>query len=193
MDLKLFFSTFALIFVAELPDKTALATVLMATRGSPWPIFVGVAMAFIVQTIVAVLFGSLIGKLPGIWVHLLAGLLFIVFAVIAWKHSLEDEEDENSEDSKPAPQGFLKKSWAAFMVIFIAEWGDLTQLATASLSARFNSPFTLFCSAVLALWSVTAIAIWIGHKAKAFINPHVLGKIAAVLFFAVGVVILYRR
>jgi putative Ca2+/H+ antiporter (TMEM165/GDT1 family) len=184
MDWQLFCSIFALIFVAELPDKTALATVLLATKGSPFAVFVGVAGAFIVQSLVAVLFGSVIGLLPAPWVHLAAGLLFFVFAYQAWRRK---EETEAGESMSVKTHTFAKVAWSAFIVIFIAEWGDLTQLATASMAAKYaGQPYTVFFAATLALWSVTAVAITVGNKAKNLVSMRVLNGVAAGLFTAVG-------
>src|SRR5579885_1881983 len=167
MNWRLFFSSFSLIFLAELPDKTAFATLLMATRGSPLALFTGVALAFVVQTIIAVSFGSVLGALAGRWVHLGAGLLFLAFAVLALLRKVEAE----LETGISARQSFGKVAWRSFLVIFVAEWGDLTQLASASLAARFGSPLTIFCASTLALWSVTAIAIGVGHNLRRALQP----------------------
>jgi putative Ca2+/H+ antiporter (TMEM165/GDT1 family) len=188
MNWPLFFSTFSLIFIAELPDKTAFATLLMATRGRPLAIFLGVASAFVIQSIVAVSFGSLIGMLPERWVHLGAGLMFIGFAYHTWFH--HDEEEAKTEEETPTISGrtkFFKSAWKAFLVIFIAEWGDLTQLATASIAAHYHEALlTILLAATLALWSVTAIAIFVGHKVKHVIHATVLKKISTVVFVLVG-------
>lgn len=77
-------------------------------------------------------------------------------------------------------------------MIFIAEWGDLTLLATATLQAQHRRPLTIFLSATLALWSVTALAIVIGNRAKAVVRPVVLNRIAAIAFCAVGLALLFR-
>ena len=76
------------------------------------------------------------------------------------------------------------------MVIFIAEWGDLTQLASATLVAKTHQAFTVFIASTLALWSTTALAILIGHHAKKLINPRLLQIIAAVAFALVGILLL---
>ena len=76
------------------------------------------------------------------------------------------------------------------MVIFIAEWGDLTQLASATLVAKTHQPLTIFLSATLALWSTSAVAIAIGHHAKKFIQPRLLQNIAAMAFAIVGILLL---
>src|ERR1700733_2260561 len=164
-DLPLFLSTFALIFVAELPDKTAIAALVLATRNNPWAVFIGSALAFLIQSMVAVLFGSLFGLLPPHIIHIASGLLFLVFAVMMGMRRQEEKE--------PTPKvlPFGKIVWTSFMVIFIAEWGDLTQLASATLVAKTHQMFTVFAASTLALWTTTAIAILLGHHAKKLINP----------------------
>ena len=84
MNWPLFASVFSVIFIAELPDKTALSTLLMATKGRPTAVFLGVALAFLVQCLVAVGFGRLIALLPEAWVHLASGIVFLFFAGQAW-------------------------------------------------------------------------------------------------------------
>lgn len=188
MNTTLFFTTFGMIFLAELPDKTALATLVLAARNKALPVFVGVAFAFVIQTLVAVLLGRVLNLLPPQLVHSAAGVLFLVFAAMMWLRKPEAEEEEGTA----APTAFWRAAYQSFIVVFIAEWGDLTQLATAALVAREAQPVTIFCAAVLALWSVTAIAILIGHHAKRWLNPAVVQKVAAVVFAIVGVFMLLQ-
>ena len=197
VDWRLFFSTFALIFVAELPDKTAFATLVLATRKDPKAIFIGVAAAFAIQSLVAVSFGSVISLLPRNFVEIGAGLMFLVFAVLAWRREEEVNEGptEGSGDGSPIQhprETFRRAAWSSFMVIFIAEWGDLTQLATATLQAQHRAPLTIFISATLALWTVTALAIGIGSHAKKFIHPVLLTRVSAFAFGGVGLVLLVK-
>ncbi len=193
MNWPLFFSTFSLIFVAELPDKTAFATLLMATRGRPFAIFVGVAAAFCIQSLVAVAFGSVIGLLPERWIHLGAGILFLAFAAHTWFH--HDEEEAETEATTPSISGrmkFFKSAWKAFIVIFIAEWGDLTQLATASIAAHYHDSLaTVFLASVLALWAVTALAIFVGHKVRHVIHAKGLKYASAAVFTLVGLYFIF--
>jgi putative Ca2+/H+ antiporter (TMEM165/GDT1 family) len=179
----LFFSVFGLIFVAELPDKTAVTALVLATRHRPWPVLLGTAGALTIQSIVAVVASQLISLLPHRPVHIGAGLLFVVSAVVMW---VQKEESEDVKDSA-ASLGFWRSAWLAFVVVFIAEWGDLTQLATAALAARYRAPFVVFAGSALALWAVAAIAVLAGNKAGKLLNPHLTKRIAAVLFAAIGV------
>lgn len=189
-DPALFVSTFVLIVVAELPDKTAFATLLLATRKNPYALFVGVALAFVVQSVVAVCFGSALAMLPEAAVRIGAGGVFLLFAISMWLR--KDAEDEEEKALKSDAESFWKTVATAFVVIFLAEWGDLTQLATAALEAKYRAPVTILSSAILALWTVTAIAIYIGYKTKKMIDPAKLQKIAAIAFALVGIFFLFK-
>src|SRR6187402_1863664 len=165
---EVFATVFGVIFVAELPDKTAVAALVLATRHKPMPVFLGTALALTVQSIVAILAGKLLSLLPARPVHIGAGLLFIVSAVVMW-HRKGDDDDGGEEQKQPP------SFWGAFAqtfgVVFIAEWGDLTQLGTAALAARYNKPLTVFLGATLALWVVAAIAVFIGNRDGKLLNP----------------------
>lgn len=189
MDWKLFFSTFALIFFAELPDKTAFATFLMATRAKPLYVFTGVALAFVVQTLVAVFLGTLFGAALKHWIPLVAGALFIFYGILSWRKDVAQEikEEEIEVGEKFTAHAYaLKTIWSSFVVVFIAEWGDLTQIASASLIAKYHEPVTVFVSAVLALWSVAALAVIMGNRAGRIINPKILDKILGATMTAIG-------
>ena len=184
---QLFLSVFGVIFVAELPDKTALAALVLATRYRPAPVFVGAALALTVQSLVAVAAGEILALLPARPVHIGAGLLFLVFAVLMWRRK-QEAEPEAARGATSAPT-FLRATATVFSVVFLAEWGDLTQLGTATLAARYAQPVTVFCAATLALWSVTAIAVLIGHRAGKLLHPERVQKIAAVVFAVLGVLL----
>ncbi len=191
MGLNLFISTFALIFVAELPDKTAFAALFLATCHNPFAIFLGAAAAFVVQSFVAVAFGSLLNFLPPQFVHIIAGILFLVFAVMMWRREQPSSEDVDCGQQGKAT-GFSQSVTTAFITIFIAEWGDLTQLATATIAAKYHAPVIIFTSATLALWAVTAIGVIIGSRAKNLINQLLLQRTASIAFAIVGVRLLIK-
>jgi putative Ca2+/H+ antiporter (TMEM165/GDT1 family) len=184
MDWKLFSSTFALIFISELPDKTAFASLLLASRNRPLPVFCGAAGAFVVQSVVAVTFGTLLTFLPEKLIHVAAALLFLALAVFMWRRGPPAGELNVQSDVQ---KQFVPTMVSAFVVIFIAEWGDLTQLATAALAAKYAAPLTIFTSATLALWAVTALSVLIGHTAKRIVQPKLLQQIAAITFALVGI------
>ena len=186
--LQTFLSVFGVIFVAELPDKTAFAALMLATKYRPLPVFLGAALALTAQSVVAVGAGGLISLLPARPVHVGAGILFLVFAVLMWRRKQEEEAQGTGAPTSRAP--FWRATAAVFGVVFVAEWGDLTQLGTATLAARYAQPVTVFCAATLALWCVTALAVVLGNRAGKLFDPVLTKKIAALVMAALGALLM---
>ena len=191
--LTLFLTIFAVVFLVELPDKTALATVVLATRHRPLPVFAGVALAFVIQSVVAVFAGSLIALLPRQPVRIGAGLLFIVMAgLLAW----QTRRQRTAENGEPPPEerrGSERPFLTALSLILLAEWGDLSQLATVAFQARYNQALLVFTSATLALWAVTALAVTIGNRLGALLPLRPVQYVAAGLMAIIGVVLISGR
>ncbi|HXJ22408.1 MAG TPA: TMEM165/GDT1 family protein [Polyangia bacterium] len=181
---KLFLSIFAVIFVAELPDKTMLASLVMASRHRALPVLLGSAAALTIQSLIAVAAGSLLSLLPARVVHIGSGALFLISAIVMWVRHEEDEA-KIRDDAKAVTFG--KTLWLVFGVVFIAEWGDLTQIATAGFAARLRQPVLVFAASTAALWAVAAIAVIVGNRAGHLLKPKLTQKIAAVLFALAGV------
>ncbi len=181
--LKLVLSVYGVVFIAELPDKTAVAALVLATRHKALPVFVGSAAALAIQSLVAVAAGQLLTLLPGRFVHVVAGLVFLVSAIFMWRRHEEDEDSPAGKDKTP---GFWRTAWTVFVVVFIAEWGDLTQFATAALAARYAAPVAVFVGATGALWSVAAIATFVGDRAGKLLSVEITRKVASALFAVVG-------
>jgi putative Ca2+/H+ antiporter (TMEM165/GDT1 family) len=186
---------FGVIFVAELPDKTALAALVLATRFKPFPVFLGASLALTVQSVVAVAAGSLVSFLPPRPVHVGAGIVFLLSSIFMWVRADPQPAQEPARGDNPSPgaggssSGFRAVA-TVFGVVFIAEWGDLTQFATAAFAAHERAPILVFASATLALWAVAGIAVLIGHRAAKVLDPRVTKRVAATLFLAVGVALL---
>lgn len=185
-DMALFFSTFVVIFLAELPDKTALAVLMISSRRNPWGVFLGVCGAYLFQNTVAVLAGSLLTLLHHQWVQTGAGILFIAFALMMWFQRDKGEKKPRIVKS----HSLWKSAWAGFLVIFIAEWGDLTQLATATLVAKSGNPLTIFLASTSALWVASGLFVLVGYYSQKFIRPRLLQTIAALAFALVGILLL---
>jgi putative Ca2+/H+ antiporter (TMEM165/GDT1 family) len=188
MDLKLFTSTFIMIFLAELPDKTAFATIMLAAKGRHGPVFIGVALAFFIQTLIAVTIGGFLSKLPTLPVKASTAILFLYFAWSSWtkRNETADESKDGEPDSK---SGYWKALLHSFLVVFIAEFGDMTQLTTAALAAKTGDSLTIFPAALLALWSVTAIAVLAGTRITRMASPRQLHLVASIVFTLVGLFI----
>ncbi|MFD0003370.1 TMEM165/GDT1 family protein [Streptomyces sp. NPDC127178] len=173
---------FGVVFLAELPDKTALAGLVLGTRYRASYVFAGVAAAFAVHVALAVAAGSILTLLPEQLVQALTGVLFLGGAAVLLMKKDEDE----TEVRKPENQSFWKVSGAGFMLILIAEFGDLTQIMTANLAARYDDPLSVGIGAVLALWSVAAIGIVGGKALMRRVPLKLITKVAALLMLGLG-------
>lgn len=188
--LSIILSTFAIVFIAELPDKTALASLVLATRYRAREVIAGAWLAFLVQTGVAVAAGSLLELLPARPIRIAAGVGFLIFAVLALRR---DEGEELDQEAGEVRLWRLRRTspWlTSFLVVFAAEWGDLTQLATAALVARTHRPLAVALGAVPALWCVTVIAAVAGSQMSRVLSPERLKRFSAALFTVVGVIII---
>jgi putative Ca2+/H+ antiporter (TMEM165/GDT1 family) len=150
------------VFPAELPDKSLFASLVLGTRFRPLPVFCGVAAAFAVHVVIAVTVGGVFALLPQRLV------LFVVAALFAGGSALvlfgkEDNEAATEASRTAADQRPVRVALASFGVIFLGEWGDITQIATANLTARYRDPVSVGIGAVVALWSVAALALTIGR------------------------------
>jgi putative Ca2+/H+ antiporter (TMEM165/GDT1 family) len=190
ISLPAIFSTFGLIFVAELPDKTALASLVLATRYEARHVIAGAWLAFLVQTAVAVLAGSVLQLFPPRPIHIAAGLGFLAFAVLAFRRKEDRELVEEEEDVAEKARSRRPPWLASFLVVFAAEWGDLTQLATAALVARTGRAVEVAIGAVAALWAVTVLAAVAGSQVARLLPPRVLNLASGLLFGAIGLVII---
>lgn len=192
-DLTVGLSVFAVIFILELPDKTALATLLMASRLRPIPVFVGTALAFVVQSLVAVFAGSLLGFFPRGPIRIVAGLAFVVVAAILVRRNFREEAEVEQQEIVREERRHRSPFVTAFLVVFIAEWGDLTQLATAALQARYQRAVPVFLGSTLALWSVSGLAVIAGNRLGALIPQRPLELTAAVITGIIGILLISGR
>ncbi|MFG1669816.1 TMEM165/GDT1 family protein [Streptomyces sp. Y7] len=174
---------FGVVFLAELPDKTALAGLVLGTRYRASYVFAGVAAAFAVHVALAVAAGSVLTLLPQQILHALTGVLFLGGAAVLLMKRDEDEE----EIRKPENQSFWKVSGAGFMLILVAEFGDLTQIMTANLAARYDDPLSVGLGAVLALWAVAGIGIVGGKALMRRVPLKLITKVAALVMLVMGV------
>jgi putative Ca2+/H+ antiporter (TMEM165/GDT1 family) len=186
MDLVVVATAFALIFPVELPDKTFVASLVLATRYRPVPVWVGVSAAFFVQSLVAVTAGGLLSLLPHPVVSAAAGLLFLVGAVILWRGAADADVEESEEEAEIAAQATGDPSWlraaaTSFGVLFLAEWGDLSQLLTAGLAARYHDPVSVFVGSWLALVVVAALAVVLGRTLMRFVRLATIRRVGALI------------
>jgi putative Ca2+/H+ antiporter (TMEM165/GDT1 family) len=180
-------AAFILVLPIELPDKTLFATLVLATRFRPLPVFIGVGLAFAVQCLVAVTAGSLLTLLPDALVTGIVAVLFLIGALVLFRSIRSGAEEEEDIETPPHPS-FLKAASISFGVLFAAEWGDLSQLATAGLAARYDSPVSVFIGSWAALLVVSALAVFLGKKLADRLPIPLIRTVAAILFTVFGVI-----
>ena len=159
MSLAVAATVFAVIFTAELPDKTALASLILGSRYRPVYVFSGVAAAFAVHVGLAIAAGSLLALLPHRPLEFIVAALFAVGAVVLLRRRRDEGGGDEHVELHGREPSFWRVAWTGFAVILVAEFGDLTQIAVATLAARYHDPLSVGVGSVLALWAVAAIAI----------------------------------
>lgn len=185
MSISVFLTTFGVIFLAELGDKTQLTAMALAAR-YPWKrIFLGIALAFALLNLGAVLVGKVLFVIfPMFWVKIVSAGLFLFFGITTLRHAGADEDSQ-----KITAAGAIR---TAFLMILLAELGDKTQLVTLSLAAQYDAPFVVFCASTLALWLVSLLGIFLGKQLLRFFPIHYIHRAAGVLFLVFGLVLLYQ-
>jgi putative Ca2+/H+ antiporter (TMEM165/GDT1 family) len=168
MDLAAIAITFGAIFLVELPDKTFIATLVLSTRYRPLAVWIGVGLAFAVQTLLAVLAGTVATLLPELLIQGIAIAIFLLGAVVLFRTAPNADAEEKEQEEEYAakatePRTFFKALLASFVVLFTAEWGDLSQLLTINMVARFNDPVSVFLGSWGALLTVSGLAVLAGR------------------------------
>ena len=193
MDLAVIAVTFATIFLVELPDKTFIAALVLSTRYRPLAVWIGVGLAFGVQTVVAVTAGTLATLLPDGIVKGIAIAIFLAGAVMLVKtapgaEAKEKEEEEEYAAAAAEPKTFGKAIIASFLVLFAAEWGDLSQLLTISLVGKYHDHVNVFLGAWSALLVVSGLAVIAGRVLLRYMKLSLLHYIGAGLCLVLAVV-----
>jgi putative Ca2+/H+ antiporter (TMEM165/GDT1 family) len=211
MSLAVLATVFGVVFVAEMPDKTALASLVLGSRYRPVFVVAGMAAAFAVHVVLAVSAGSLLFLLPQRAMQAAVAVLFAFGAVLMLRRRDDgagatgrrrnrpgrppEDPPEGYRDGRgpqggaatlvrpaartAARDGFWRVAWRSFAVLFVAEFGDLTQLVTANLSARYHDPLTVGTGAVLGLWAVGGLAIVGGRQLLRLVPFNWITRIAA--------------
>ena len=195
MDLAIFALTFGAIFLVELPDKTFIAALVLSTRYPPFAVWIGVGLAFGVQTVVAVTAGALATLLPDVLIKSVAFLIFLIGAVLLVRTApgadVAEKEQEQEFAAKATEQrSFAKAAVASFLVLFAAEWGDLSQLLTISFVTRYHDHVSVFLGAWAALLTVSGLAVLAGRVLLRYMKLSLLHYIGAAVCLVLAVVTL---
>jgi Ca2+/H+ antiporter, TMEM165/GDT1 family len=197
VDLAVIAIAFGAIFVVELPDKTFVAALVLSTRYRPLAVWIGVGLAFLIQTLIACTVGGLVTLLPHRLVEVVAGLIFLIGALLllreAPKADAEEAETEEEYAAKAAsPKSGLAAVGASFVVLFAAEWGDLSQLLTISLVGRYHQPVSVFVGAWGALLVVSGLAVVAGRFPLRYLRLSTIHYVGAAVCFLLAAVTTYQ-
>lgn len=167
MNLAVAVTALLLVVPVELPDKTFIATLVLATRYRPLLVWLGVGLAFLVQTLVAVTAGGLIARLPHRPVVAVAAVLFLLGGLVLLRGAGQADAAEISTqeafEGKVKPATGIRAVAASFGILFLAEWGDLSQLLTAGIVVRTRDPLSVFVGAWAGLLLVSGLGALLGR------------------------------
>lgn len=190
MSVGIALTTLVLVLPVELPDKTLLATLVLSTRYRPVPVLLGVTAAFAVQCAIAVTAGQLLTLLPDRVVAGIVAVLFGVGAVVLLRGGAGEESDEVVADRRN--RGVLSIAAVSFGVLFAAEWGDASQLATAALTARYEDPVSVFAGSFVALVTVATLAVLLGGVITRRVPLRLIQRFGGVLFLVFALIALWE-
>ncbi|HET6924408.1 MAG TPA: TMEM165/GDT1 family protein [Candidatus Saccharimonadales bacterium] len=186
MQFTLILLVFAVIFASELPDKSMIATLVLGTRYRALYVWIGAAAAFLTHVIIAVVAGQALNLLPHRVVEFVVAALFLAGALLLLfgKHGLEEDP---APDAIKDGHSFWKVAGTTYGVVFLGEWGDITQIMTANYVAHYHAPLSVGLGAVLGLWAATTIAVVAGSKVLTRVPGKLLQRVvAAVLLLFAG-------
>ena len=174
--------TFGIIFLAEVVDTSGLATLVLSTRFSARWVLLGVFAGMLVHVAAAILAGSLVALLPA---RPLEGLLAVTFLVGAVWLLREDDDDEPNIGATPAtPWSVVATS---FGITLLSEFADPTQLLIVTLAARYDDPLTVGIASLLALWAVSALAVYGGHRLQRVVPVRWVTRATAAILVVLAV------
>jgi Ca2+/H+ antiporter, TMEM165/GDT1 family len=198
MDLAVIAITFGAIFVVELPDKTFIAALVLSTRYKALAVWVGVGLAFMVQTLVAVTVGAIVTELvPERIIRLVTLAIFLIGAAVLFRtapgaDAEEIEQEEEYTAVAAQERTGLRAVAASFVVLFAAEWGDLSQILTINFVARFDDHVDVFLGAWAALLTVSGLAVLMGRVLLRYMKLSLLHYIGAAVCLVLAAWTLYE-
>lgn len=180
---------FALTFLAELPDKSMFASLVLGTRYRPVWVWAGAATAFTVHMAIAVTAGGFLALLPHRALQAVVAGLFVAGSAYLYLTSLRTGQHDGADAARLGgrPASFWRVAGMSFTIVFLAEWGDITQVTTANLAARYD-PLPVFAGATLGLWAVAALAVTVGAKSLDLIPMRWIRRITATILLALGII-----
>ena len=177
--------TFGIVALAELADTSGLVTLVLASRFPARQVLVGVAAAFLVQVAIAVAAGSLVALLPERLLEATLAVVFLVGALLLLREDDDDDDDAAAAGATPATPWRVVAM--CFGVTMLSELGDPTQIIVATLAARYDDPLAVGIGAVLALWAVSALAVFGGNRLRRVVPMRWVTRVTAAILVVLAV------
>lgn len=201
MNFGLAAATFALVIPAELPDKTFISSVVLSTRHRPLPVWVGAASGLILQAGIAVVAGRLLALLPHRAVGAIVAVLFLAgaaFLLLKREEAVEEEAEEEverddsfGEETRDTTvvtrERALRIALTSFAIVALAEFGDLTQVLVANLSARSRDPLSVFAGAALAFVVISGIGVASGRALTRVVPLSLVRRLSGLALLGLGI------
>jgi putative Ca2+/H+ antiporter (TMEM165/GDT1 family) len=176
--------TFGIVALAELADTSGLVTLVLASRYPPRLVLLGVAAAFVVQVGIAVAAGSLVALLPERPLEAMLAVIFLVGAVLLLREDDDDDDDATLVETSGTRWRVVATS---FGVTLLSELGDPSQIIIATLAARYDNPLAVGIGALLALWAVSALAVFGGHRLRRVVPVRWVTRVTAAVLMVLAV------
>ncbi|MDY6825936.1 MAG: TMEM165/GDT1 family protein [Bacillota bacterium] len=174
-------AAFVTMFVAEMGDKSQLISLTMASCYPSLQVLTGAMVALAAVLGLAVMVGDYISSaVPHTLIAVIAGLVFIVMGLYNYR----------SRDERPAECRGREGFFQTMIMVFVAEFGDKTQLAAVFLVAGFGYPLAVFGGAMAAMLLNHLLAVFVGSRFLARINPRYIRIASSALFIIIGLIII---
>ena len=175
--------SFGIVALAELVDTSALATLVLGSRFSARLVLLGVGAAFVVHVALAVAVGSLVALLPARPLEAALAVVFLVGAVLL----LREEGDDDDEELGETPGTRWRVVATSFGITLLSELGDPSQIIIATLAARYDDPLAVGIGALLALWVVSALAVFGGNRLRRVVPVRWVTRVTAAILAVLAV------
>lgn len=171
--------------LAEIGDKTQLSVFLLSSRTKKHlNLLIGILLAFFIVDGIAVVLGSWVTSIiPIFYVKIFSGIIFVIFGTFMLRNTIISEDVELNNKSRT----YSKNSFiSGFVLIFLTEWGDKTQIASAAFATRYNAMMVLL-GVMMALTLLSIVTIYLGKILSNKIDKRLIAKIAGIVFIVMGI------
>ncbi|MBS3816181.1 MAG: TMEM165/GDT1 family protein [Candidatus Thermoplasmatota archaeon] len=173
------------ITLAELGDKSQLMAISLASKYEKRSVFLGFFLGLAVITILGITLGTIIFRIvPVIYLKVIAAIIFLLFGF----YILYLEEEESDEEEEYVDRGKIMST--SFLLSFVSEFGDKTQLLVIALTVKYGAPIPVLIGGLGGLAAILIISVLIGSKLGDILEDHKVKIINSIVFISLGILFL---